>query len=112
MTLLLHTQPREHPVNHAEPIWSIAKDRHTTARYTRQGNKKTIGEAPWNTPEDNMRIRKSRATNIAARLFRCWTNGTRTHNDRTKTCSVTITPWSNTNISAAKVVFFYATTKF
>ena len=24
-----------------------------------------------------------------------WTNGTRTHNDRTKTCSVTITPWSN-----------------
>ena len=23
-----------------------------------------------------------------------WTNGTRTHNDRTKTCSVTITPWS------------------
>lgn len=29
-------------------------------------------------------------------LLRCWTNGTRTHNDRTKTCSVTITPWSNT----------------
>ncbi len=42
MTLLLHTLPREHPVNHAEPIWSIAKDRHTTTRYTRQGNKKNM----------------------------------------------------------------------
>ena len=28
-------------------------------------------------------------------FFKSWTNGIRTHNDRTKTCSVTITPWSN-----------------
>ena len=36
-------------------------------------------------------------------LLCCWTNGTRTHNDRTKTCSVTITPWSNPLFVVAKV---------
>lgn len=42
---------------------------------------------------------------------KCWTNGTRTHNDRTKTCSVTITPWSNTTFRGAKIAFFNVTAK-